>query len=755
MASAVTSDRALAKSIGLPMDDPRSMNYTDHSLPDDKNTKNQRIQSVVTNLVETAQQHYKSNLEPDQAKATNDYWGRKLGNERPGRSSVVSTDVRDAVLQALPNLLRVFTGSDRVVLFKPDNAEDAKLAEVQTEYVNYVFLEDNEGFLILDALFKDALIRREGVTKWWWDDGAPLKIPIPAAEAKNLTKEDFFKMASDPEVIDLKPMPNEEGFFLYKATGRIKVDTVPSEEFVFSPDARNLDEANVVAHTRDVPASMLIQMGHSKKMIMSYVRATSEQGESSIDAMSQSDAGRLKDARAYESNESGVLEKEQEQVDLSQKLVRYTEAYVRVDTDNDGIAELRKFECLGHKYKILNGEGEEVSHAPFAIFTPIVEPHTIIGQSFHDLLGDIQLVKSMVERGMLNSMAKAIDPPMEVVPTDVDIQQLLTPELSNVIFVRKPGMVREIITEFIGPKAIQTLEYYNEKRADRVGVTRASEGLDLNALQSTTQEAVANTLTKSQEVSWMLAKIFGETGMKRMFLGILTLLVEHQNFSRFFKTANTKGYILADPRKWDAKRRVTVDVALGSGNVTERILVIERILNKQLELMREGAPIVSFVEVRNTLRRWTDAMGFKNTDEFFKPWTEEDDQQFRQQMAQQAQQQGAQDINAQLLQLEATKAGLSHQIEMIKIQIERMKTELTDDRERDKIAINATLKEREIEAKHDVDIKNAEFKRDVAAKKATMDAEAKVVGSALAEETKRKVAKETKNDDTGSQGTET
>ena len=97
-----------------------------------------------------------------------------LGNEPEGTSSLqsefVSTDVRESVLFMLPSIMRTFFGTKKIVEFVPHGPEDIPVAEQQTNYVNYIIQEKNPGFQVLYDAFKDALVRKSGFVKVFWDD---------------------------------------------------------------------------------------------------------------------------------------------------------------------------------------------------------------------------------------------------------------------------------------------------------------------------------------------------------------------------------------------------------------------------------------------------------------------------------------------------------------------------------------------------------------------------------------------------------
>ena len=676
------------------------------------------IQGTVTRMLEQAVNHYERNLEPHQALATKYYYGLPFGDEEDGRSKVVSTDVRDAVLSMLPSLLRVFVGSDQVVQFNADSEFDAAMAQQQTDFVNHVFLEDNSGFAILVSVFIDALVRRIGVSKWWWEEGEPRGSTFTGIDDAQLAQ---FLMDENVEQV-MRTKNYGEVEVTWKQKGRVRVDSVPPEEIVFTPRARSLEHAAVFAHVRKVPADTLIRMGYSREIIEDFVEKSDKTRPAGHD---------LDYTRQFTTGSTEVSEPE---VDKSQKPVLFAEAYAKIDTDGDGEAELRKFHCIGDQYQILNGDGrgELVSHVPFAIFTPFQEPHSIVGLSVFDLIRDIQRVNSQIERGMLNSLAKSIDPQMEVVTSEVEnFGDLISKELSGFIRVRSRDAVREIIQKYIGPEALQTLEYYRQKSGDRVGITRAGEGLDPDVFQSTTPEAVHATLTRSKDVTEMVARSFAETGMKTMFLGILKLLVEHQDYARSVKLGEGP-YIDVDPRTWHADRDITVDVALGSGTPAERMAHLDAIMQKQAILYENGVPLVSFVEVRNALRRWTELAGYRDSTEFFRPWSQEEQAKYEQQQQQMAQmQQDQPSLEEQLVQVEMMKAMSDNQIQLLKLQVEWQKAVAADDTDRMKILYDAILKELDIEAKHAVSINDNYLKQRVQSEKNKMDADTKVIAAGL------------------------
>ena len=105
----------------------------------------------------------------DRTDAIKRYYGEPYGDELPGRSSVVSRDVADVVEGVVANVVKPFVGGDHVVQFDPIGPDDEKQAEQETDYVNFVALERNNGFVWLVSAIKDALLLRAGYVKCQWE----------------------------------------------------------------------------------------------------------------------------------------------------------------------------------------------------------------------------------------------------------------------------------------------------------------------------------------------------------------------------------------------------------------------------------------------------------------------------------------------------------------------------------------------------------------------------------------------------------
>jgi hypothetical protein len=584
------------------------------------------LEALVAGELTDAVSFIDAELSPVRARAIQYYRGEPFGNEEEGRSQVVSTDVRDTINGIMPSLMKVFFGSNRVVQFVPRGPEDIASADQATDYVNWIFQNDNNGFLLCHSVFKDALRGALGVAKYYWEEKVEVKTEHytgldESALTVLLSERDVVGSAiesmDDPSyqppvdpmtgqpVVDPMtgmPLPVPQIYNLelkreYKS-GRVQVEAVPPEEFLIDRRARSVEDSVVVAHRRMMRVSDLVALGYDEE----EVRA--QMGAYELDSNDEYIA-RNPYAESY--GPGGTQD---------DKRVLYVEAYMRVDYDRDGIAELRKVCTIGPSYKMVMNE--PCSHRPFALFCPDPEPHALIGLSIFDMTADLQRIKSAVMRNMLDSLSLAIHPRVGVVEGQANMDDVLNTEVGGVIRMRQPGMVQPFAVPFVGQAAFPMLGYLDEVRETRTGMSKAAMGLQADALQSTTRAAVAATVSAAQQHLELIARIFAETGMRALFKGILKLVVENQDRPRVVRLRNQ--WVPIDPRSWDAEMDVEIDVALGGGTDEQKIAVLTSISQKQeqvLQMMGPQNPMVTPQQYRNTLARLAELSGFKNPDEFF------------------------------------------------------------------------------------------------------------------------------------------
>jgi hypothetical protein len=196
------------------------------------------------------------------------------------RSQAVSMDVADAVESILPDLIEIFTGGDDVAVFRatpksadPEGAATAEAqAQQETDYVNHVVFEQNPGFMVLNAMFKDALEVKTGVVKWWWEAAEA----APAERFTGKTALEAALAAQSGEVEGLSPAAAavDGGEPTYDFTlrrpsgdGRVRIMAVAPEDFTVAPDTVRLSEAAYCAHRSRPRAQDLTARGIDAELV--------------------------------------------------------------------------------------------------------------------------------------------------------------------------------------------------------------------------------------------------------------------------------------------------------------------------------------------------------------------------------------------------------------------------------------------------------------------------------------------------------
>ena len=643
----------------------------------------EEVKSILTSELDDAIDFIDNTISPVRAMAEKYYLGEEFGNEEEGRSQVVSMDVRDTIQGILPSLMRIFTGGEHIVEFAPNGPEDTEIAKQATDYCNYIFMRDNPGFSVLYQAFKDSLMKKVGFIKFYWD----VSDKVEGIYYTGLTEEALNVLNSEEDVsldeIEMIEENDEQGNLLsvtynvrgvrITPEGRIKIEAVPPEEFLISRNAKDLETAELVAHRRYLTLSELVEMGYDYDDVEQHVTSETEfdfNPESEVRNPSLSDM--------------------QVNDDPTMRRALYIESYVKMDVDGDNRAELRKICTIGEEYEVYRNTPCDA--VPFATFMCDPEPHTFFGLSVADLTADIQRIKSSVLRSTLDSLALSVHQRVAFVEGQANVDDLLNTEIGGVIRMRSPGAVQPFNMPFVGKEAYSMLEYMDLIRENRTGVSRAADGLDPSALQSSTQMAVAQTISAAQQRTELIARLFAEDGMKRLFEGIYRLVVMHQDSERMVKLRNE--FVPIDPRFWTTSMDVVANVGLGRGTDMERMAMLRELLAKQEQILTQLGPVNPLVgqeQYYSTLTQLVELAGFKDTTRFFT-----DPANFNPPPPEPPKP----DINEQLIQVQMADIQSEIERKMADLELQYQKMQLENDRLRDKQETELMLGVAEIEAKY-------------------------------------------------------
>lgn len=603
-------------------------------------------------------------ISAQQEKAINYYY--RIMDDVPapeGTSSVVDGTVQVVIDNALAAITKPFVSSDETVRFAPRGPEDVDIADQATEYVNYVFNCDNPGFLIIHNWFKDALLTKLGVVKIWWEEQTRVEgqMEIP------LTGEDI-----RDAVIRLQPnyMGDDDGKAYFGEVikdGRVKIENVPPEEFRISPLSRDLETAIYVAHVPlNVTRSDLIEMGFDPELVERLPAISGSSVDNTV--------------RVTRYNDERIGDEAVGAPHSSQERVALRDEYIRVDYNGDGIAELRRVLRVEDTV-LLN---EEVDHAPFATVCPIPMPHKVFGLSLADLVIELQKINTVLWRQMLDNLYKSNNPRPVIAQVGImedgsTAESLMDNAPGAGIFVKTLDGFRFDSVPYTADASLPMLEMTGNMIEERTGISKSGQGLDTNALRKSgqmTATEMAMIASGKNARTEMIARIFAETGVKRMFKLILGLLAKYQPQERMIRLRNK--WVPVDPRGWP-DMDLEVSVGLGIGEKNEQIAQADSVLETMAQLVQSPyASLVSAENVYNAVKRKYVAAGIKNTDEYLsepqeagpqQPSPEEQRAQAELQL-QQAKLEGEQQAMALKLQMQQQEAEAKQQLAREQAQFE-------------------------------------------------------------------------------------
>ena len=593
------------------------------SMTDDKLT------SVVYSLVRDCER-YRDENEKERTRATEYYDGDITDPDMqvdPGHSKAVSRDVRSNIKKVLPSIIRTILGNEKVVEYVPVGEGDEAGAEQATEFVNYVVFPESDGYEAVQDAIHDALKLRNGIIRWYYDkrqcvtvssytglDEQALVQLVAEDSVSVLEQESTQEPALDPTGQPLlDPMGNPAVVTYYSVKirrrhekGRTKIEAVPPEQLLVHPDALDIEESPITGVNMRLRRSDLVAMGYDRELIESIPAATTN-----------GDKEDEEDARRRE-----VFRNNEVAADRSMEELEYYELYVRIDHDDDGIAELRRIVYAGDikpDYLLANEECDEV---PFADITTERRPHQREGMSVADDLIDIQRIKTTLVRETLDNIYWQNKPqPIVQEGTVSNPDAVLNPAFGKPIRVSRGTPVDAAIgftkVPFVAQSSFSMLSYMDAEATDRTGISDASSGLSPDALQNMTATATALIEQGGIGQTELMVRTVAR-GLKKVFRGVLKLVVKHQDKPRTVRLRDK--WVTYDPRQWNSDMDVTVNVGLGAGTRERDMAMMQAVLGIQKELLASfGAannPFVKPDQLYNTISKLIETAGLNSVDPF-------------------------------------------------------------------------------------------------------------------------------------------
>lgn len=594
--------------------------------------------SEISTRIDDAIDFQSSELEAAWSLSERYYNGYTDLEEFEGRSNVTKTEVRDAIRNTMPSIMRVLMSSTKPVGYIPSSPKHGMWVEQQANYVRTLF-HTNGGYMLLYNSCLEALKLKIGILKAWWEpDPSPeyvkyTKVPLSTIEALSadplIDIEEFEE--ADTQLGDIELY--DVSFIKHKENGSIKTEVVPNYEFFISKNCNTIEQAlEMGVHGQQQIVTVNEAIGMGIDYDGDWTELNAEDPELSTSSSSSTER------RGYNKSEPNEVSSE----DALKHEFLLTEAYVSYDLEGEGRTQIYRFLLGGTDHKYLHHE--RVQDSPYAIVTPIPVPHSVYGHSIADLTVVEQDTSTSLLRAAIDNAHLSNDAKILADPTKVDFDDLMNRALGAPVKARHGAQAQIIQTPFTAQGILSVLQYLDLDVQNKIGITKAAQGLDPDALQSTDKDAVRNTIATSQGQTELMVRNIVETGLIRFFRLLLRLSIQHMSP---FQMMMLKGKVIpVDTRMFDPDAVAYPNVGIGTASPAQKQAALTAIVQKQemyLEKYGPNNPFTSYHQLYNAWEDLLEANGIYNVERYFniitpeveKQWAKAQ-QQRQEQLAQQA-----------------------------------------------------------------------------------------------------------------------
>lgn len=585
---------------------------------------------------------------------------------RVNGSSQTDRTTADAIAWTLPGVVRTFTASDQMVEFESTQEGGEDGAEEASEYTNYSFFRENDGYRILYNATYDSLLMGNGaVGSYWCPEDVKTKIFRDKTEEElaYLISEDGWQGMGKPPKSGMPrymtvedPMtgePVEVGMPTFTVRlqmiterGYIRDMTLKPENLLLNNSATTIDDARFAGYlhddkTRSDLMELADQYGWDKEAIENLPSFTRMDRTSVADARRSESNSALNDSSSVKSGD----------------LIDLYECYLRADRDGDGEAELLQVWYAGNAGSgLVLSEEEWEDDVPFTDIPCYPVPHRWEAESLFDRTADIQRVKTTLLRQLLDNTYAVGMPMREVEVGSVENPDILiNPKFGGLIWKKKgtPPIIPHVIP-FIGDKLMMGLEYMDQMVTKRTGISRSTMALDPEALQNQTATAAQQHHDAAVSQTELIARNMAELGWTKFF-------AKRRNLAKKYLKGQTKipskngdapppedgpdgkpsKYRTIQPEAWSDDMACTINVGLGTGSRDRDMSMLNNIQQGQMGMavMLKDAGMASkaieFIpHIRKTAVRIAESSGLKNPEEYYPEISEDEIKAMKEQASQ-------------------------------------------------------------------------------------------------------------------------
>jgi len=564
---------------------------------------------ALVNEAEKDAVRYSSEFMADNEDSLMRYNGEPYGDEQEGQSQVVTSDVSDTVESDMPSLVRVFLGSKDIMTFEPATSSEADKveAEQKTKYINWLVRNQPTSFKVLHDWIKDAEIQKMGVVKFGYEEVERTEIDewdgMSEEELDLVNTQLHIQSNKGIKVEYVEQDDNEDGTKYIKVRQtfvdkRFFVRGVPTEDFIISRNAVDEDDAEIIGDTALVTRGELVAAGYDESVVRMLPSVNDRDEVSTMKAIRYRDQGSDKNSEDIRH--------------WASQLVQVFYLYVKVDYDNDGIAERRYIVKAGNV--IL--ENEQHSMVPYAINSAILMPHSAIGRGRGDIAKTHQRVSTVLTRNILNNVYNVANGRVVVNDDETNIDDLLTVRPNGI--VRTEGdptrAVFQLQTPYIGDQALQVIQYWDSLKAQSTGNQLANQGLDADRFGEESATRFQGMEKSGAAKVELVTRVMAETGFKKLFDGMAWYVSRYQVEDLEIMILGQP--MVIEPLKWVSHNNITSNVGLAAGDDETMLQNMGQLFQIMQQLKATGSTVTDDKKVYNVMVKILGSMGVSRVSDF-------------------------------------------------------------------------------------------------------------------------------------------
>jgi hypothetical protein len=564
-------------------------------------------------------------LTAERALAIDLYLGRDVDPAPDGQSSVTDRTVFETIQWMLPSLCRIFANGEDVVTLVPLNAADVEPAKQESAFLNWLITTKHPWFELFLEFATDALLtknayflvypdRKRTVEVERYQDQTRLGVQFLLQDkncqliaqqphpAPDLPPEPALDPNTGQPILNAFGQPVMQPAMLYDVVIRRRSDAKDLCIRVLPPERVRVDQ-DTVSFRIDETCKYF---EYFEFVTISDLRSQGfdvpDDVGDDFDIQTPEEAAR---------DQFGEVRIASDPLDKSMRLIKARMVWLRVDADDDGIAELIQLLRIGKKifYR------EEVSRIPVASAVASPLPHRHYGLSIADMSGDLQRQKTAVFRQAMDNLYLNNNPQKIVDTSKVNLDDALVSRPGGIIRGEIDGIRYEDVP-FVFPQAVQGMDFLSRVSQTRTGVSPGFSGIDAGDLTNI-QPGTVNQMTAMQgERIVQVARVLA-FGIEDLFSLVHELVLKMGHKRQAIQIAGK--WTEVDPGSWKKRDSFKICVAFAAGNKDAQVARLNLIAAQQLNALQLGIPVVTPANYYNTLVELTKATDFTAPERF---WTD-------------------------------------------------------------------------------------------------------------------------------------